>query len=790
MNKIRYIQLLCSAAVVFDVAAARAQDNVAPEPAGAAQALEEIVVTARRRAESLQDVPVSVSAISSSELQNNIATDLTKVAELAPQVIIGRQTVGTGAIIGIRGISSTSTDPGLDQSVAVAIDNIVLSRGRIISMAVFDLAQVEVLEGPQALFFGKNSPAGVISLSSANPTQRPEGFVRAGYEFEAAERYVEGAVSGPITDTLSARLAVRASAMDGWIRNVAQPVADPLHPGVILPGANNGSKQPQGHDYAGRVTLLWEPTDDFQANLKVTAAHQRLNAMNAYVESFCTGGQTVPTVVAGTAVIPLPFADCSKNMVKAESGLAPDYAANYPYGNNGVPYYNTDGVIASLNLNKSFGDVTLTSTTGYYQQDHSGTNNADYTPFALIWSAQTEDYELFTQELRLNTDFDSALNFAGGAYYEHSNRFFGNFPDLFHAGINPSVNNYTTVESVANSKTDTFSFFGQVRWKIIPDIELAAGARYSHDKKEQTAVNRAVGVTTLPFRPQGSPIHADYSGDNVSPEVTLSWHPAPRQLIYAAYKTGYKAGAISNPATLLANAMPETLVIDREKADGFEIGYKSDLFDNRMRFNLTAYRYDFEDLQLGTYDVRTNSFNVQNAAAARTEGVQASLNWLAADGLTLSGNVAYNRARYTNFRDAQCYTGQTAAQGCVGGRQDLSGARLNRAPKFTLNVGAEYEAELGTGWKADFAIDGTYTSSYQSAADNAPGGVQPSFWRLNAAVHLMPESEQFRLSVIGRNLTNSYYLITTSSRPAGGPTEYIGVFNRPREVVLQAEYRF
>lgn len=795
MKKHKYIYLLCGAMSAFSATDAMAQGAAAaePEPTAAAghQELEDIVVTARRRAESLQNVPVAVAAISSSELQNNMATDLTKIAELAPQVVIGRQTIGTGAIIGIRGISSTSSDPGLDQSVAVAIDGVVLSRGRIVSMAMFDLAQVEVLEGPQALFFGKNSPAGVVSVRSADPTRDSEGYVRAGYEFEAAERYIESAVSGPLTDTLKARLAIRASAMDGWVKNVATPVADPLHPGVIVPGANNGRKQPEGHDFAGRLSLMWTPTDDFDVNLKATATHQRLNAMNAFAESFCIGGQTTPTA----AGFPFPTGDCKKNQVKSESGLAPDYAANYPYGNNGVPDFNSEAYLASLNLNKRFGDVTVTSTTGYYHQEHTGTNNADYTPFALFWSAQNENYDLITQEVRLNTDFEGALNFAAGAYYEHSSRSFGNFPDVLHSGVNPSVNNYTTVENVADSKTDTYSVFGQVRWTIVPTVELAAGARYSRDEKEQTTVNRAVGVGSLAstLRAQGSPLFAKYSGDNVSPEVTLSWHPARRQLFYVAYKTGYKAGAISNPAILSQSATAESLVIGREKADGFEVGYKGDLFDNTLRFNVAAYRYNYDDLQLGTYDVRTNTFIIQNAAAARTEGVQASLNWLAAEGLTLNGNLGYNRARYRNFPNAQCYTGQTAAQGCYDTTrrlQDLSGQPLNRAPKLTFNVGADYEAALTSEWKATFSIDGSYSSSYQTASDNAPGGIQPSFWRLNAAVHLMPESEKFKVSVIGRNLTNSYYLISTSSRPLGGPNEYIGIFNRPREIALQAEYRF
>ena len=207
------LPLACVAVSLLDTTAAMAQD--APATAGSAQparaGLEEIIVSARKRTESLQDVPVAVSAISPIQLEGNLATDLNKVAELAPQVMIGRGTNGTGGFLTIRGISSTATDAGLDQSVVVTIDGVPLSRGRVINAAIYDVAQVEILQGPQSLFFGKNSPAGVISVRSADPSSTFEGNVKAGYEFEADERYVEGAVSGPLTDTLNGRLAFRAS---------------------------------------------------------------------------------------------------------------------------------------------------------------------------------------------------------------------------------------------------------------------------------------------------------------------------------------------------------------------------------------------------------------------------------------------------------------------------------------------------------------------------------------------------------------------------------------------------
>jgi outer membrane receptor protein involved in Fe transport len=272
--------------------------------------------------------------------------------------------------------------------------------------------------------------------------------------------------------------------------------------------------------------------------------------------------------------------------------------------------------------------------------------------------------------------------------------------------------------------------------------------------------------------------------------VTLTWQLSPEQTIYGGYKTGYKSGGLSNGAILQASATPNSIKFGPEESDGFEVGYKSTLLNDTLRLDLTAYRYEYDGLQVASFEQTTLSFNIGNAAEARTEGVAGSFNWLATDNLSFNGNVGYNRARYQNYRNAPCYAGQTAALGCVSGRQDLTGTKLVRAPDTTFSLGADYRAQFATGWLADFSVDGAYSSSYQAHTDNHPGGIQEAFWRLNAAIHLMPDDERFRLSLIGRNLTNEYYMITSSSAPAGAPTQFIATFNRPREVVLQAEYQF
>jgi iron complex outermembrane receptor protein len=756
-------------------AAAQTTDT-SPSAATPDQGIADIIVTARKRDETLQRVPVAVTAITSTQLANHLASDLTKVAELAPQVSIMQGGSGTGALLTIRGVSSANNDAGLDQSVLVSIDDVPLSRGQIIAAAIYDLASVQVLQGPQALFFGKNSPAGVISLTSADPTNTFEGYVTGGYEFNARETYSEGAISGPITNTLKARFAYRVDHMDGWMRNVAPTVQDFLNPSITDPGAAGRPRNPAGEDYAGRITLLWTPTSDFSAKLKVALDRQDRDSGNANSEPFCTGGQTTPLLLAS---IPIPGADCQKNMVRSVGDVAPQYAVNFPNANGGVPYFRSRFALASLTMKKDFDDVSLTSTTGFYAQKVTALSISDWSPYATIWSTSKERYTLVTQELRANTSFDGPINVMVGGYYEHFSRPYTNSADLFHT-FNPVTNNYAAVNIDSKTTGNYISAFAQARWEIVPTLELSGGARWSHDEK-----------TANEFNLIDTTIHGHYSDDHVSPEFTLTWHPTAQQTLYAAYKTGYKGGGISTPFILASGTSASSLEFQPEKTRGFEAGYKATLFNRKLRFDVVGYRYSYKDLQVVSYNAQTINFILQNAASARIQGVQGSFDWLVTRGLKLSGNAGYNDAKYTHFTDAPCYTLQTVAQGCDAGKQDLSGKALLRAPKFTYSLSGDYDMPIGSAWDAKFSVGGTHSAAYQTATDYSPGGQQKAYWLLDAAVHFGPSDQRFDLAVIGRNLTNSYYLLNTVGWSGSNvQNQYVGFFNRPREVALQGTFRW
>ncbi|WP_141521641.1 TonB-dependent receptor [Novosphingobium sp. PC22D] len=580
--------------------------------------------------------------------------------------------------------------------------------------------------------------------------------------------------------------------MDGWIKNVAVPIENPFQPGVAIPGARHGKRSPETEEYAARLTLSWEPSPDFDAEAKLMYHDHEGNGRTGYGETFCIGSTTIPT----QSGIPIPNADCRKDRVKAESSIPSQFAGKWPEVDvkDGVLYDEGEFFIASLRLNKRFGALELASTSGYYDQNEAGSYNADYGAFAQALVPSKHDYRQFTQEIRLTSEFEGPFNFMVGGFFEDGKRYWVNAPDLFHT-YDPVFDTYADAASTSDTDTRSISFFGAVNYQLTPTIELSGGLRYSKDKKSAVLVNKYVNPNSIAIgglRAQGDALFPVYKDDNLSPEVTVSWKPSRDHLLFAAYKTGYKAGGISNDALLSPAATVDTVKFGNEEVEGFEVGYKGTLADGTLQFDVTGYYYDYKGLQVASYDVDALRSRIFNAAKVRTTGVTATATFQPTDRLSFNGNLGYNDAEYVSFENAACYSGQTEAEGCIGGFQDNSGKAPNRAPKWNLSFGGNYLIDLGGGWNSRISVSTSYSSSYQTNTDFAPGGVQDGYWLLNASVRVASDEDKgLELALIGRNLTNSYYMIYNFQQPfTGNPEQYYGVFNRPREVALQASFRF
>ena len=780
------------------------------------QGLGEIVVTARKQAESLIDVPVAVSAISAEEIERKGVTDLTRIAQLAPQVILAQADSGTGASFSIRGLGTSFLDPGLDQSVVVVLDGMPVSRGQVIMMGMFDLAQVEVLKGPQALFFGKNSPAGVVSLTSAGATDTLEGYIRAGYEFEAREKYVEAAVSGPLSETLKGRIAVRGSDMRGWMKNVARALPSPLPPefGTFFPvSAGAGHRYgPGNRDLMARGTLTWEPSSDFDATLKVSYGDHKDNATTT--QQYCD-----PAVHLG-AVSAVPgiedaLTGCKFDNKILSAGVPAAFIQDSWKGarKDGRPYGSVKTLLSILNMNYSTDDLTFSSVTSYLDLKFAQMNNYDQTSYGLANSAIGERSKIFAQELRLVSDFDAPVNFTLGGYYEKFKRTTYTDTLLVFVGPDPVTGRFDNFQGGNKATGNTISAFGQVRWDILENLELAGGVRYTREKRTQSVQNffKNGNLTFPPFdtlMPPGFVLKDSSTFTNWSPEATLTFKPTEDTMVYAAYKTGYKSGGY--PSVSLFKLNPDgsnpnrdqvsgaRFAFDPEKAKGFEVGFKAKLANNTVRIEATAYSYKYSNLQQSIFNPPSFSFIILNAGAARIKGVELGGEWLVTPEFRLTGSAAYNDAKYINFDNAGCYTGQTVAQGCVVDplaiptqSQDLSGRRLARAPKWNLMAGFNFDTHLSDNWLIGLSGDVNYTSGYATQETQPPFAYQKGFALWNAGIRLYSEDKHYELALIGRNLANKYYVqVSTATTFAVTQDQLHASTPRPREIRLQGTYRF
>ena len=792
----RYLlALACSTGFVFlAVPVAHAQTSGGVDQPATAKALNaadvgEIVVTARRREETLQSVPVVASAIGEQQIAQFQTRDLRDIAARIPGLQIGEQSQAIGTQVSIRGVGTTSSNPGIDQSVALSVDNLQLTQGLFFRSAFFDIAQVEVYKGPQPLFYGKSTTGGVIAIRTADPTDNHELIARAGYEFEANEQQYELIASGPLTDALKIRLAGQYGRSDGYFHNLA--VATPG-----LGGATPPNDKLPGKNYLLRGTLLWNPSDQIDVRLKVNHGYDR-QLRSGVANTLCPDG-TGPTPGLGIAFLS-PLDNCKANdrkvyVVDLDPAAYPGFADPRLAGllNDGVPFTKTRLTYGSLEINfRPTDDLTLTSTTGYDQVSTSSLFNTIVTAAAGPVVAITQDFRRhdFSQELRLNSDFDSSINFTAGAFF-HRGKFsnaaalvtnqpvitavsqvlFGipnalPFPDLLVHGTN-------------RISTNTNSVFGQLRVAPSPMIEIALGGRYADDRR----VNRPYDF--LATAPVATP-DPRLRSKTFSPEATVSYRPNADLTLFASAKRAYKSGSfdIVVPATAgQSNSFGD------EKVTGGEVGIKSRLLDRRLTANVAGYYYEFKGLQVGAIDANSGGFSSRtiNGANARNYGIEAELTYRPdISGLTLHGAVNWNRSKFTKLENVPCYGGQLISEGCntnfnptayQGGTdvgrfttQTRTGLPLVRAPVWQIEAGPTYEMDTFAGTRLVLGASGQYSSKYLTTLPQPY--YQPGVFKLDLSATLFGKDDRWEIGLVGKNITDQ--VVTGSCGGSDNQSGYV-----------------
>lgn len=731
----------------------RAEESLLLKQASGTGRIEEIIVTAQKREERLQDVPIVVVVISGKKVEAMGIGRLDDLTAYTPGV--SNTEASTGSFLYIRGIGSAG-NKGFEQSVGTYVDGIYYGRDRSSRNGMFDLERVEILKGPQGILFGKNTIAGAITMTTRGPGAEPEGYVKLGYEFETNEKVMEAAYGGMLTDTFGARFAVRHAEMDGWLKNTF-----------------NGQNIGEEDDLVARLSTLWEPAPGLDMIGKLTWSRLRQNEKTAQLT------QCSPAMQGFVAGID----DCrldDKTTVTA-----------YNRFDGGYGFEKLEALSAGWTINWDLDGHVLTSVTGYTEHTDDMYLDSDYTHQEVLEAVRDEEFEAYSQELRIASATGGAIEYIAGVYVEKSEmEWTANLGlDLNPRGIPLQAGRTKLTRQETTSK----AIFGQLTWHVTDAISATLGGRYSKDEKDGIANNFCTVYKT--FIPTGQPacalgpgfvLEGSRSDENFSPALTLEWRPVEDHMLYAKFSQGYKSGGFD-----LATNSPAIgpFLFEPEEVDSLEIGSKSTLLDGAMTLNVAIFRNEYSDLQVSTFDGNIG-FLVGNAAEAISQGGEVDVNWALTDTLRTAFAVSYLDAKHHKFPQAQCSFPQIAmtpqGQLCLN---DLSGKDLQYAPDISAHWNLTWEKSLADNYLLAIATDVVYSDAFYTANDLDPHFRQDSFYKIDARISLESLVSGWELALVGRNLTDEKTSHYGDDVPLS-PGSYFKHLDRPRTLALQASWRF
>jgi len=793
-------------------------------PALAQEAVEEddsrvIIVNARKQNETLQETPVTVTSISSETLDKYQVNEVADVVSRIPALNVQVGGSGAGGQISLRGVGTTNISAAFDSAVAFDFDGVSISTMRLVQASFFDVEQIDVLKGPQSLFFGKSASAGVFSVRSANPTREWEIGGKASYEFEEEGYTVGGYISGPISDTLGIRVAAQYQDIDKYVE---------LEAGTPSVFANSGKGL---KNFVGRMTLQWDPSDRFSANLKLNYNHNEGDSLLGHSDISCGANGVADDVflaLSGVSIASNAVCDIQDGLYPHPDGhpalriIAPGTTGADRY--TGQSYNETNTFFMRLAMDLELNDsLTLSSVTGVLDLDNEHLDQFSYVgilpngdpgglpaPFA-------DGLQQYSQELRLASDFDGPLDFMVGAFWESrsqplqtsQNAFIGTFlfPDSRGVGFDWVANRAT--------KSEALSFFGSASFDITDQLELSGGVRWTDEQKVHrtsfpfvhnalTFLNGIVGGIGLvvPEGFQTGPIK--FSDSNISPEVTLKYQATPDLNFYASYKTGFKSGGVDNsilPTAALQFVKPgfgteaqrqaalDSVIFGSETAKGGEVGMKAVFGNGAFRVNTAAFYFVFDNLQVQNFDGSAVRFLTINAGELTTKGFDLDWAWQTPlEGLGFSGALGYTDAKFTDTFISQDPDGIPGNADDV----DLNGRTAARAPKWSGNIAFDLVVPMGTALEFGLNGNASYSSKYFAGNNNFNDFVQDSYVALDAAVSIGDPEGKWKLSLIGVNLTDELWANTVGDRPflPPGGDDRVVTQNRGRQIFVEAAFKF
>jgi len=674
----------------------------------------DIIITAQKRSENIQKVPLAVSVVSEEQLKASGVTQFQDLGKIAPSLTVRPAEHPVNANVSLRGVGTFAFGIGVEPSVAVLVDEVPLAFQARAFTDLPDVERIEVLRGPQSTLYGKSASAGLINIITRQPTDtfRARFNVMGTTDSEYGGNF---SVSGPISSQLGYVLSASYSNWDGNVRNLF-----------------NGKKVNGREAFNTRGKLRWEPA----SNVTITLSGNYLNGNTTVGRPFIrldptallrnTAGQTQAVTMPGVTVGP-DNQDISNN-----------YNSRTKYEGGG----------GSLRGEIGLGDLTLVSITSYDKfrlndyLDHDDTSSSA-TVGNNIQVGQFHS-TLFTQEVRLLSSSAKPFRYTLGAYYANVK-----FERPFARGPYFSLANW-----YATSKSEQLAAFAQVDWEIVPHLILTGGGRVQNEKVSYTfRDNLAVAPAASFFSGHAEDTAGTY-------RISGRYEITPDLMFFATYSTGYKGQTYDLTTGFNANRAAAG-PIKPERSRDKEIGMRAQFLDRRVTFNLTYFDTNYKNLQAQSIETLadgTTNFRLTNVGGLNTKGVELDTAARLGDDLNLTGSVAYLDARYTDFPVAQCYPMQTAAQGCTGSptRQNLTGARAVQAPKWKFAIAADYSPSLGGNLKGVVQANWQYQSSVYYVAED-PQTFQKAYSIVNAGLGVRDKDRKWEIVAFVNNLFDVQY---------------------------------
>lgn len=653
-------------------ALAQAQETeVEPESGG----VEEIVVTAQKREETAQRVPIAITAISPQTLNDTGFDNLANLTKLAPSLQLSN--FGPIAFVTMRGIGNENTTAGGDPGVAIHFDGVYLGRPVGALFQAFDTERVEVLRGPQGTLYGRNATGGSINYITNKPTDTFEFTGDATY---GNYNWMRGraAVNLPVSDSFKLRLVGFGEKRDAFTINT-----DP-----------SGNDANDAENWGFRAHALYEPSGQFKALLSTSYVKATgVGSHSELREPFPTGTLAFPaSVVAATLPGEANFRVGGTQLVNdltpfREANDTPESQDNYMW-------------VSSLTLDWDAGPIALRSITGYVKTKFDNYDDQDGSSKRLLDLQLVENSEAFSQEIQILSNTDAPLSWIVGAYYFHedASRFSNMRGDILDAWASRTGQPFGFYFG-GDVSAESYAFFGQATYRFGGGFSVTGGLRYTNDRKDGTNVG-------FLFSP---PAYSEPVGgrwDDVSYRLVADYQVNPDILLYASYSTGYKSGGINQAI----NASVEPAVYDPEKVRAAELGLKSTLLDDTLRFNISAYHNSYDDLQFQVFGVVGN--RAFNAEGATVKGLEIEMQIVPAPWFRLESSFGYADSSFDD---------QVIAVS-AGQNVDIGGNQVQRTPEFTVNVGATFIQDFASGAEARLRVDVSLVDSMYYTALNRRGG--------------------------------------------------------------------